>query len=313
MSIRYYYQAAKTRAFYQSTEGLANNPPNSHLLGELVKWCQNSLFRCHNNHSSQLRNSSVWTWTLTWTDAPEPLLTLKMVASMIQYNLSYIILAGTGSWLLMDIQRDSDTACSPSNKYVSQPRQLSELICDLHIGSVTLPGMTNTLSCALMCSQKYDTQFHSTAAPVIRDPSFFCTGHHWSQILQTPAGIPSWGQILLWHSPDIVAYWYTLHIIIGTPGGFQRLKYICWRIQNDGKAMEAITASKKTLSVFPRVWHWIWGITECHEMKNLLRPTLSTAQFHINQQDVFQIFHACWQREDNPLKVYFTKLCNCDI
>ena len=38
------------------------------------------------------------------------------------------------------IRRISDTACSPSNEYPSEPRHLAELVCDSRIGCATGPG-----------------------------------------------------------------------------------------------------------------------------------------------------------------------------
>jgi len=70
-------------------------------------------------------------------------------------NNPCIIFAVEGNRLLVDIQKVSDSACSPPNEYPYEPRHLSEFVCDFRIGSATLPGAPKVLSGALTCSQTY--------------------------------------------------------------------------------------------------------------------------------------------------------------
>jgi len=45
-------------------------------------------------------------------------------------------------------------------------------------------------------------------------------------------------------------------------------------------------------------------------MWNILETSLDTAGFYIGRQDILRQFRACQPKEDEPVKVYFTKLSN---
>ena len=62
------------------------------------------------------------------------------------------------------------------------------------------------------CTQTYHNHSHGTPVPVIRDPSYF-------------EGRPECPPTV-WHSPEIDASMFTLHILSDTPGGSQWLNYI---------------------------------------------------------------------------------------
>jgi len=78
--------------------------------------------------------------------------------------------------------------------------------------SLALPGAPRLVVGAPGCSQSYHNQSHGTPVPVIRDPSH---SEGWPEF---PPPV--------WHSPDIDASKFTLHIFSDTPGGSQWLKYI---------------------------------------------------------------------------------------
>jgi hypothetical protein len=71
----------------------------------------------------------------------------------------------------MDIQRVSDYGRSPLNEYLSELRHLSQLVCDIRIGSMTLPGAPKHSSGTPTYSQTSRNHSHSTHLPVIRDSS----------------------------------------------------------------------------------------------------------------------------------------------
>jgi hypothetical protein len=52
------------------------------------------------------------------------------------------------------------------------------------------------------------------------------------------------------------------------------------------------------------------GIRNPHEMWNTLETSLDTAGSYIGRQDILRQCHGCRPKEDEPLKSYFTKLCN---
>jgi hypothetical protein len=99
-------------------------------------------------------------------------------------NNPCIIFAVEGNRLLMDIWRVSENTCSPPNEYSYKPWHLSEFDCDFRSGLPTIPGAPKVLSGAPTCSQTYHNHFHGTPVPVIRDPSYSCTSHQRSQLLQ---------------------------------------------------------------------------------------------------------------------------------
>jgi len=89
---------------------------------------------------------------------------------------------------------------------------LPGLLSELPGLSQTLPGAPNVHSGAPRCSQTYYNHSHGTPVPVITDPSY-SEGR--------PECPPS-----VWYSPEIDASKFTHHILSGTPGVFQWLKYI---------------------------------------------------------------------------------------
>jgi len=82
---------------------------------------------------------------------------------------------------------------------------------------------------------------------------------------------------------------------------------------NDWKAKEAEAASMITLSCSPEVRRIVKGIRNPHGMWNTLETSLDTAGSYIGRQDIFRLFRGCRPKEDEPLKIYFTKLSNYRI
>jgi len=78
--------------------------------------------------------------------------------------------------------------------------------------SPALLGAPRLVVGAPRCSQTYQIHSHHTPVSVIRDPS-------------NSEGQPQCPPTV-WHSPEIVASKFTLHILSDTPGGSQWLKYI---------------------------------------------------------------------------------------
>jgi len=82
---------------------------------------------------------------------------------------------------------------------------------------------------------------------------------------------------------------------------------------DDWKAKEAEAASMIRLSCSSEVRRIIKGIRNPHEMWNTLETSLDTAGLYIGRQDILHQFRACRPKEDESLKVYFTKLSNYRI
>ena len=80
---------------------------------------------------------------------------------------------------------------------------------------------------------------------------------------------------------------------------------------DDWKAQEVEATSMIRLSFFPKVRHIIKGIRRPREMWNTHQMMLDTAGSYIGRQHILCQFQACWPKEDEPLKVNFTKLSNC--
>jgi len=79
---------------------------------------------------------------------------------------------------------------------------------------------------------------------------------------------------------------------------------------DDWKAKEAEAASMIRLSCCPEVRHIIKGSRNHLEMWNTLQTSLHTTGSYIGWQDILCQFCACWPKEDELLKAYFTKLSN---
>jgi hypothetical protein len=82
---------------------------------------------------------------------------------------------------------------------------------------------------------------------------------------------------------------------------------------DDWKAKEAEAASMIRLSCSPKVQRIVKGIRNPHEMWNTLETSLDTARSYIGSQGILRQFRACRPKEDEPLKMYFTKLSNYRI
>jgi hypothetical protein len=76
------------------------------------------------------------------------------------------------------------------------------------------------------------------------------------------------------------------------------------------KAKEAEAASMIRLSCSPEVRRIIKGMRNPLELWNTLETSLETAGSSIGRQDILRQFQACRPQEDEPLKAYFTKICN---
>jgi len=82
---------------------------------------------------------------------------------------------------------------------------------------------------------------------------------------------------------------------------------------DDWKVWEAEAACIIRLSCSPEVWCINKGIRNPHDMWNTPETSLDTAGPSISRQDILRQFRACWPKEDEPLKAYFTKLRNYRI
>jgi len=81
----------------------------------------------------------------------------------------------------------------------------------------------------------------------------------------------------------------------------------------DWKAKEAEAACMMRLSCSPEVWHIVKGMGNPLEMWNTLETSLDTTGSYISRQHMIRQFCACWPKEDEPPKAYFTKLSNYSI
>jgi len=126
-------------------------------------------------------------------------------------NNPCIILAVGGNRLLVNIQGVPAITCSP-NEYAEEPRLVSEINCDSHIGSATLPGASKVLGSARICSQPYHNHSDGPYVPVIGDASY-------------SVGRPDCPPKVR-YTPEIDAFTFTLHILSDTPVGSQWLKSI---------------------------------------------------------------------------------------
>jgi len=84
------------------------------------------------------------------------------------------------------------------------------LVCRWRPG--VLPDAPKVLSGTPRCFQSYHNHSHGTLVQVVNDPRY-SEGR--------PECPPK-----VWYSPEINSFKFTLHILSGTPGGFQWLKYI---------------------------------------------------------------------------------------
>jgi hypothetical protein len=75
-------------------------------------------------------------------------------------------------------------------------------------------GTPRLVASAPRCFQTYHNLSHCTPVPVIRDPSYS----------EGRSECPP----LVWRSPAIVTFMFTLHILSDTPGGIQRHNTLCW-------------------------------------------------------------------------------------
>jgi hypothetical protein len=82
---------------------------------------------------------------------------------------------------------------------------------------------------------------------------------------------------------------------------------------DDWKAEEAEDVSMIRLSCSPDVWHIVKGMRHPPAMLDTLQTNLETTGSYIGRQDILCQFRACRPKEDEPLKIYFTKLSNYRI
>jgi len=89
---------------------------------------------------------------------------------------------------------------------------LSDLSPALLAASRNVVGTPRVVTCTPTCSPTDHNHSHGTSIQVIRDPSY---SEGWHECPPT-----------VWHSPEIDASKFTLHILSDTPGGSQWLNYI---------------------------------------------------------------------------------------
>jgi hypothetical protein len=82
---------------------------------------------------------------------------------------------------------------------------------------------------------------------------------------------------------------------------------------DDWKANKSEAASMIKHSCAPKVRRIIKGIRNPHKVLNALETRLDAAGSYFSAQDNLRQFRACRPEEDEPLKVYFSKLSNYRI
>jgi len=155
--------------------------------------------------------------------------------------------------------------------------------------SQMLPGAPKVLSGAPRCSQTSHNHSHGTFVPVIRDRSY-SEGRQ-----ECPPGV--------WDSPKIDAYKFALHILTGTPGGFQWLKFILlkpqamrcstilnptWRYELESWVIQLERLLKVTIQ-YSKLWvpkYWLYSYKQKNQICETLDAYLwSWIQGHIAKTD----------------------------